>query len=30
MIVIGSAVVASYAIYRTLNPITRYREGEET
>jgi len=24
MIVVGSAIVASYAIYRTLNPITRY------
>jgi len=28
MIVFGSAIVAAYAIYRTLNPITRYVETE--
>ena len=28
MIAIGSAIVAAYAIYRTLNPITRYVETE--
>ncbi len=28
MIVIGSAIVAAYAIYRTLNPITRYVNTE--
>lgn len=28
MIVIGSAIVASYAIYRTLNPIRRYVEAD--
>ncbi len=28
MIVIGSAIVAAYAIYRTLNPVTRYVNKE--
>ena len=28
MIAIGSAIVASYAIYRTLNPVTRYIKTE--
>ena len=29
MIVIGSAIVAAYAIYRTINPVRRYVESED-
>ena len=29
MIVIGSAIVATYAVYRTINPVRRYVESED-
>ena len=29
MIVIGSAIVAAYAVYRTINPVRRYVESED-
>ena len=28
MIVIGSAIVAAYAIYRAINPVRRYVDAE--